>query len=308
MPPLMSRPPAEAHMRIVRNGAVRDRDRAAWSRCPRRWQRRPLAVTALCRRVSVPLFEIPPPPGGVLAVTVVRTRVSVPSFRIPPHPAAVPRVASAAEGEGARRRDAQDAEPWSAGVPLNDGGVCPPARDGQRAGNHREAIVTRGVVVTRRQRIGPAANRMVLASPFAFAALMAAIRHGTSPARHRKVSAWTESGSASASPRAAPRARLLNTGPPHQGGLLGRLGAGVSLAMGVHTGSSLRTIRSMGIARLIWRRLRESIGGTEERGLPVGRPARRVRSRGLPRHRRMEQKCGIMTEAIRQLLHGPWGW
>ena len=74
------------------------------------------------------------------------------------------------------------------------------------------------------------------------------------------------------------------------------------MAMCVHTGSSLRTIRSMGIARLIGSRLRESIGGTEERGLPVGRPARRVRSRGLPRNRRMEQQCGIMTEAIRTLL------
>ena len=71
--------------------------------------------------------------------------------------------------------------------------------------------------------------------------------------------------------------------------------------MGVHIGSSLRTTPSMGIARLIWRRLRESICGTEEQGLPVGRPARRVRSRGLPRKRRMEQKCGIMTEAIRTL-------
>ena len=52
----------------------------------------------------------------------------------------------------------------------------------------------------------------------------------------------------------------------------------------------------------------EYAGSAEERGLPVGRPARRVRSRGLPRNRRMEQKWGIMTEAIRQSLHGQWGW
>src|SRR5712691_10126845 len=39
-----------------------------------------------------------------------------------------------------------------------------------------------------------------------------------------------------------------------------------------------------------------------EMSLPSGRASKRVRSRGLPRNRGMDRKCGIMTVAIRRLL------
>src|SRR5262249_49588334 len=36
--------------------------------------------------------------------------------------------------------------------------------------------------------------------------------------------------------------------------------------------------------------------------LPVGRAEKRVKSRGLPRNRRLDRPCGIMTVVIRRLL------
>src|SRR6266508_4139413 len=60
----------------------------------------------------------------------------------------------------------------------------------------------------------PAANMMVLAVPLAFAVWIAAMRHGTSPAPHGKVVAWTVRGLINARPRAT-SASVLQRRPPH---------------------------------------------------------------------------------------------
>src|SRR6266571_3956048 len=68
------------------------------------------------------------------------------------------------EGHDARRRYPQETESRGTGVPLNAGGRRPCPRDGQRAGNHWQAIRPIRVVVNRREDIGARlqANRVPL--------------------------------------------------------------------------------------------------------------------------------------------------
>ena len=80
------------------------------------------------------------------------------------------------------------------------------------------------------------------------------------------------------------------------------------MALGVHTGSSLRTIRSMGIARLLWRRLRESICGTEERGLPVREACEARQESGPPEKSEDGAEMRYNDRGHQNTPSGRWGW
>jgi hypothetical protein len=69
--------------------------------------------------------------------------------------------------EGAGRRHAEETEPVGAGVPFDDGGVCPRANDAQGTGDYRQARTqpaARFRVVGCRQRVGAGlqANRVLV--------------------------------------------------------------------------------------------------------------------------------------------------